>query len=105
MKLHFNLTSTKCRNLLLHEQLGESKPEDEVRKIARVRTLSLLPRLDPIRKGSVIQFLYDFALIHEGKHVIDLDGADLRNAYLREANLNGVNLSGTNLNRCRHDLG
>ena len=88
----------KMSDLLLHEKLRESKPEDEVRKIARVRTLSLLPRLDPIRKGSVIQFLYDSALIHEGKHVIDLDGADLSNAYLREANLNGVNLSGTNLN-------
>src|SRR5260370_36954605 len=32
--------------MLLPDNMCESKPEDEVRKIARVRTLTLLPRLD-----------------------------------------------------------
>src|SRR5437588_6410007 len=36
--------------LLLHENLRNSGAEDEVRKIARVRTLTVLPRLDPKRK-------------------------------------------------------
>jgi Zn-dependent protease with chaperone function len=37
--------------LLLHEKLRESGPNDEVRKIARVRTLTVLPRLDGDRSG------------------------------------------------------
>src|SRR5260370_16288603 len=40
----------KLSELLLHEKLRESKPEDEVRKIGRVRTLTVLPRLDNERK-------------------------------------------------------
>ena len=40
--------------LLLHENLLKSMPADEAPKIARVRTLTLLPRLDNKRKGAVI---------------------------------------------------
>ena len=36
----------KLSELLLEKQLRQSTPEDEVRKIARVRTLTVLPRLD-----------------------------------------------------------
>ncbi len=35
----------KMTELLFHENLRESKPEDEVRSIARVLTLTVLPRL------------------------------------------------------------
>jgi len=48
----------KMSELLLHEKLRESQPGDEVRKIARVRTLTVLPRLDGERKRSVLQFLH-----------------------------------------------
>ena len=48
--------------LLLHANLRTSMPEDEVRNIARVRTLTALPRLDGQRKGNVIQFLYESVL-------------------------------------------
>ena len=68
--------------LLLHENLCKSKPDDEVRKIARVRTLTVLTRLDGKRKGSVIQFLYESELIDKNKTIIDLLGADLNNAEL-----------------------
>src|SRR5258707_258654 len=44
--------------LLLEKKLRESADSDEVRKIARVRTLTALPRLYPLRTRSVIQFLY-----------------------------------------------
>src|SRR5258708_9197929 len=49
----------KMSELLLDKDhpLRESAPEDEVRKIARVRTLTVLPRLDKARKGRRIQFL------------------------------------------------
>src|SRR6266852_9489986 len=53
--------------LLLHEKMRQSGAEDEVRKIARVRTLTLLPRLDANRKKSVLQFLYESGLINVDK--------------------------------------
>jgi large-conductance mechanosensitive channel len=86
--------------LLLHENLRESKPEDEVRKIARTRTLTILHPLDPERKGSILQFLYEAGLIigDRDKVVIHLQGADLNGARLTRIFLNGVNLSRVDLN-------
>jgi hypothetical protein len=83
--------------LLLHEKLRESEPGAEVRNIARVRTLTILPRLDANRKRSVLQFLHESGLIEKGKNIIDLSGADLNKADLRRANLSFANLSGANL--------
>src|SRR5215469_13489746 len=51
--------------LLLEKKLRESGENDEVRTIARVRTLTVLPRLDGRRKASVVQFLYESGLIHK----------------------------------------
>src|SRR5216683_2607288 len=87
----------KLSELLLHEKLRESKPEDEVRKIGRVRTLTVLPRLDNERKKSVLQFLHASGLIDIGKSIIDLDGADLSKAHLRVANLYRADLRGADL--------
>ena len=83
--------------LLLHEKLRESEAEDEVRKIARVRTLTVLPRLDPIRKGSVLQFLEESGLIDSGNPIIDLNRADLSRVQLYKPWLNEVDLHETNL--------
>src|SRR5260370_29929192 len=46
----------KLSELLLHEKLRESAPEDEVRKIPRVRTLPLPPRLNKHLKTNRLQF-------------------------------------------------
>jgi uncharacterized protein YjbI with pentapeptide repeats len=99
--------------LLLEKKLRESKPEDEVRKIARVRTLTVLPRLDAKRKGRVLQFIYEAGLIDKGRPIIDLKGANLREADLHQAdmykvdlfraNLIGANLSGANLCQAHMD--
>ena len=83
--------------LLLHVNLRESKPENEVGKIARVRTLMVLRRLDGLRKGSVLQFLHESGLIDKDKRIIDLRGAHLDGAYLDHADLSGVDLSGAYL--------
>ncbi|SRR5258708_1038063 len=83
--------------LLLHENLRNSGAEDEVRKIARVRTLTALPRLDPKRKGSVLLFLAESGLIDIGGPIIDLYRADLSRVQLYKPWLNEVNLSETNL--------
>jgi hypothetical protein len=62
---------------------------------ARGHTLTLLPRLDGERKGSVVQFLYEAGFIgwyHDGSEVEPV--LDLRGADLEEATLSGVTLSG-----------
>jgi uncharacterized protein YjbI with pentapeptide repeats len=94
--------------LLLEKQLRESQPEDEVRKIARVRTLTVLPRLNANRKRFVLQFLYEADLIDKNKRIIELFvranlrgmtlvGANLEKAYLTEADLERAKLDRANL--------
>ena len=83
----------KMSELLLHENLRESAEDAEVRKIARVRTLTVLPRLDAHRKRSLLQFLHEAGLVDKDKYIIDLKGADLEKAYLGYTNLRGANLS------------
>ncbi len=92
----------KMSELLLHEKLRDSADE-EVRKLARVRTLTILPRLDADRKRSVLQFLYDSRLIDIDKCIIDMSGAkmsginlsgtQLSGAYLKYADMSGANLT------------
>ncbi|WP_297148553.1 MFS transporter [Thermogemmatispora sp.] len=48
----------KISELLLDKQLRSCAKEAEAQKIARVRVLTVLPRLDANRKRSVVQFLY-----------------------------------------------
>ena len=91
----------KMSDLLLEKHLRESKPEDEVRTIARVRTLTVLPRLDPTRKGSVLPFLREAGLIYNGRDrsIINLYGASLVGANLQNIILQNVDLGGANLQR------
>ncbi|EFH81064.1 pentapeptide repeat-containing protein [Ktedonobacter racemifer] len=83
--------------LLLHDNLRSSKTNDEVRNIARIRTLTVLPRLDPKRKGSVILFLTESGLISSDDAIIDLLRADLNGVQLYKPWLNEVNLHKTDL--------
>jgi hypothetical protein len=84
----------KMSELLLHEELRWSKPENEARKVARVRTLTVLPRLDSLRKRTVIQFLYESGLIDKDNRIIELQGADLYQADLRWLRLENAHLGG-----------
>jgi hypothetical protein len=70
---------------------------DEVRTLARARTLTILSRLDGERKRSVVQFMYESCLITKDRAVLDLNGANLSRANLRGANLRGANLSKADL--------
>src|SRR5260370_25987827 len=92
----------KLSELLLHENLCKSEPESETRKVARVRTLTVLPRLDSRRKRSVLQFLYEAGLINRNNPIVDLQGADFTDAFMYDIDLHGgmlyrVNLSGAHL--------
>src|SRR6266480_2550183 len=66
----------KMSELLLDEELCKPTAKEEARKIARVRTLTVLPRLNGRRKGIVLQFLYEAQLINKGEKVVDLTLAD-----------------------------
>ncbi len=102
----------KLSELLLHENLCKSEPESEVRKVVRIRTLTVLPRLDSRRKRSVLQFLYEASLINRNNPIVDLQGADFTDAFMDHIDLHGamlykVNLSGARLwdaNLCEADL-
>ncbi len=85
--------------LLLAQNLRHSTEDEEVRKVARVRTLTVLRRLDAERKGSVLQFLHESALLGKEGRILDLTGADLSRAHLSRADLSGANLSHANLSR------
>jgi hypothetical protein len=67
--------------------LRESGRNAEVRILARAWTLTVLNMLDGIRKGSVLQFLYESGLIVTKKPVVSLIGADLSNTDLSRAHL------------------
>jgi uncharacterized protein YjbI with pentapeptide repeats len=94
-------------DLLLKEKLSRFSPED-VRAVARIRTLTVLRGLDPRRKGLVLLFLKDSGLI-DREAVIDLCAADLNGTSatfaslgrvnLSEANLSGADLQGANLGK------
>jgi len=83
--------------LLLTEDLLNSQESDEVRLLARARTLALLPTLDPTRKKLLLQFLYQSDLIQKDRPVVNLVGANLKEADLRDANLVEANLCGADL--------
>ena len=83
--------------LLLNNNLRNSKKDDEVRSIARVRTLTALRRLDPDRKSSVVLFLKESGLIEKHNLIVDLMDADLKEVKLSFTNLGNADLSGTDL--------
>lgn len=78
-------------------QPGEDVRTEEVRKVARARTLTALQMLDGERKRSVVQFLYESDLITRDRGVFTLQGFDLRAASLRGLNLSRAELRETRL--------
>jgi uncharacterized protein YjbI with pentapeptide repeats len=87
--------------------LSRARPSDNLSAVARARTLTVLTRLDGVRKGSVLQFLYESGLITKDRPILDvrgsnlheaiLIGAFLRSALLTSANLREADLSGADL--------
>jgi uncharacterized protein YjbI with pentapeptide repeats len=100
----------RMSDLLFTDKLAESKQGDEVRSVARARTLAALQNLNATRKGILLQFLYQSGLIKNPQPgvkaqnpIVDmssanLEGVDLSHVELKGANLDTVNLNGANLN-------
>ena len=90
--------------LLLEKQLRGPLNEtgkalhEEAKKIARIRTLTVLRILDGDRKGQVVQFLYESNLIG-AKPVFLMFGADLTEAKLDGAALQKATIMGARFHR------
>jgi uncharacterized protein YjbI with pentapeptide repeats len=82
-------------NLLTTKKLRQSKPGSPERDIARARTLTVLPGLDPLRKGRVLRFLYETGLIYVENTIVDLHGADFSNLRIHESKLSSIYLQKT----------
>lgn len=92
-------------SLILDNNLRNSKPDDEVRKISQEKTITTLKRIDVEKKSELIRFLCDDCLVsaeNDTEPIITLNGIDLaevnlRAACLQEARLVGAQLSGADL--------
>ena len=81
--------------------LHRAQPDDSLGTVARARTLTVLGRLDSVRKRSVLQFLHESGLIYK-EHTL-LNGSYLVErrhniVSLQQANLREADLSRTSLN-------
>jgi hypothetical protein len=74
--------------------LHRAQQGDSLSTVARARTLTVLSRLDGVRKGIVVQFLYESKLIVGDQPVLNLQGADLQRVVLEATRLSKVNLKG-----------
>lgn len=83
--------------LMLEENLRGSEGYSEARTLARARTLTVLGRLDPERKRSAVQFLYESSLIDKTDSIVDLSDADLSSVDLHLKGLSKADLSEVNL--------
>jgi uncharacterized protein YjbI with pentapeptide repeats len=88
----------RLSELLLKENLSTS-PSEEVRNVARVRTITVLTQLNARRIGYVFTFLREARLMstRSSNNVVSLKDADLSAVNWSEANLSEANLSEANL--------
>lgn len=89
-------------DLLLNHGLRK-RDKDEVRSVARTRTLAALRTLDGERKAEALQFLYESGLISVDP-IISLTGADLSEANLvgstlRKAEIRGAHFQNADLSQ------
>jgi uncharacterized protein YjbI with pentapeptide repeats len=87
----------QMRTYLLEEGLRDSNEGEKVRTLARAQTLTVLGRLDPEGKGSVVRFLHNASLIDKERPLVDLREADLSEAELGLAELRGADLAEADL--------
>lgn len=85
--------------LLLERHLRTSDRNDEVRSVARARTLTVLSQLDGKRKGYLLRFLYESGLISVSNPIITLGGGILGETTVNETVLSRADLTGAELSR------
>ncbi len=95
----------RMTELLLERNLREARPHSDLQAIAEARTKTTLRRLNPRRKGVLIEFLSATRLIDvkqgESEGLIRLAGVDLSGMELEDGWLLGADLGETMLRRAR----
>lgn len=86
----------RISDLLLKEKLRSSEVDDEVRNVARVRTIILLTQLDSRRIEYVFAFLIEAGLmsVEPNSSIVNFSEADLSDVDWSRAIYTKVNLSG-----------
>jgi uncharacterized protein YjbI with pentapeptide repeats len=87
----------KMTDLIIDKRLRHSQSGDEIRTIARARTLNALQSMDEVRKGQILKFLYEANLITIDSSLIDFTNANLRGIHLAWADIRKIALSGSDL--------
>lgn len=83
--------------LLLENNLRKAEANEEVRSIARARTMSVVKSLDAERNQLLFTFLKASKLIEKEMPIVDLRATDLSQADLRGIDLSGCDLSKADL--------
>ena len=91
----------RMSELLLEKDLRKSTPDDEVRSVARVRTLTVLCQLDNRRINYVLSFLRETKLVtfESETSIISFCSADLSSVDFKDVNLSDIDLSKANLSK------
>jgi uncharacterized protein YjbI with pentapeptide repeats len=89
-------------SLILDKDLKNSKADDDIRDIVRIKTITTIEQLDIDRKRQLLNFLSDIGLIWRKepniRPIISLGGAELENVNFILVNLIGAHLSLAKLN-------
>ncbi len=100
--------------LIINNKLISQTPSPESKIIARTRIMLALSNLDRMKKGQVLQFLFESSLINQ-EPKINLNGGDIKNAvldgivlssseikgaYFNKASIKNSNLSNANFTSC-----
>lgn len=88
---------TNILDLMLNKGLASHDSAQDVREVARVRTLAALRRVGDGQKCEVLRFVYEAGLVDRDASIVNLRAADLSGANLSGIVLSGSDLTGVNL--------
>ncbi len=93
------LVNKRSRSELFYSENGNNYEDNSVRDIARIRTVTILRRLenDIKRQNRILHFLHDAELLQILLKTANLSGIDLNGVNLNGVNLNGANFTNANL--------
>jgi hypothetical protein len=92
---------TYILDLMMNKGLGNRDSAQDVREVARVRTLAALRRVGDGHKSEVLRFVYEAGLVDRDAIIVSLLDADLSGANLSGIALSGSDLTGVNLSNAQ----